>query len=133
METFSLLAVNNEITGRLKEFTTEEMKGSDTKLVIQKILHAHDLARNQNRLSMPMNQLETQEFLTADEKRYLENGGELTNNSEDLIKENTKVEVQVWSFRRDRQLCFALACMETETETMVDCNLLAIMRDAWRI
>ncbi|KAI3719955.1 hypothetical protein L6452_20861 [Arctium lappa] len=144
-------ATNNEKIERLKEFVTEEMKGSDLMLVIQKILYATDLAKNQNRLSMPINQLETLEFLTADEKRLLDTkDGEIDvpllgptlrmhanpmklkmwqlkttcnyvlrtgwnqfveSNSEDL-KEHRKV--QVWSFRRDQQLCFALVCLEND-------------------
>ncbi|KAI3719945.1 hypothetical protein L6452_20851 [Arctium lappa] len=139
---------NNKAIERLKKFITEEMKGSDLKLVIQKILYATDLAKNQNRLSMPINQLETLEFLTADEKRLLDTkegvidvpllGPRLRmhakpmkltkwrlkttcnyvlrtnwhqfveNNSEDLTV-NTKI--QMWSFRKDERLCFALACV----------------------
>ncbi|KAL4567639.1 hypothetical protein LXL04_023228 [Taraxacum kok-saghyz] len=51
----------------LEEFVANEMNGRDLTLVIKKILYASDLAKTQNRLSMPMNQLETLEFST--EKR----------------------------------------------------------------
>ncbi|KAI3766756.1 hypothetical protein L2E82_16827 [Cichorium intybus] len=140
--------VNNQVTRRLKEFITDYMNGKETKTVIQKTLFASDLKENLNRLNLPINQLETLDFLTETEKRDLENGKELqvpllgprlrmykkpmalkiwhlrttknyvliTNwnnfvkeNKEDL-KENTMI--QVWSFRRDHQLCFAIACLD---------------------
>ena len=40
-------------------------------LVIQKKLFASDLAGNQNRLTMPYNQLQTIDFLTEQERDYL--------------------------------------------------------------
>ncbi|KAJ9553460.1 hypothetical protein OSB04_017505 [Centaurea solstitialis] len=68
-------AVNNETTEGLKKFVTEELNGSDMKLVIQKTLYASDLAKNQNRLNMPINQLENPKFLTDDEKELLDRDG----------------------------------------------------------
>ncbi|KAM0047789.1 putative DNA-binding pseudobarrel domain superfamily [Helianthus debilis subsp. tardiflorus] len=128
------------------------MKGTDVKLVIQKTLYTSDTLKTQNRLNMPLNQLETDEFLTEDERTIIES---------DVPKENTievsllgptlemyelKMEltmwrlprtknyvlktnwyrfwldnkrrlqegskIQVWSFRRDQQLCFAITCVE---------------------
>ncbi|XP_024987866.1 B3 domain-containing protein At2g31420-like [Cynara cardunculus var. scolymus] len=139
--------ISNNTTERLKEFITGEMKGSDLKLVIQKILYATDLAKNQNRLSMPMNQLETLDFLTSDEKQLLDRDGEfkvpllgptlqmhtnpmtlrmwnLKSTSNYVLKTNwnqfveknkeyltANTTVQVWSFRREEKLCFAIACV----------------------
>ncbi|KAI3796236.1 hypothetical protein L1987_38903 [Smallanthus sonchifolius] len=144
--------VSNKVTDRLKEFVVNELKGTDMKLVIQKNLYHSDTIQSQNRLSMPMNQLETDDFLTMDEKRILN----IKNSKENEIKVplvgptlemyrfpmNLKmwhmastvnyvlkthwfefwedyaeylqedVKIQVWSFRRDEELCFAIACVE---------------------
>ncbi|XP_024987859.1 putative B3 domain-containing protein At3g24850 [Cynara cardunculus var. scolymus] len=140
-------AISNDTTDRLKRFITGEMKASNLKLVIQKILYATDLAKNQNRLSMPMNQLETLDFLTSDEKQLLDKYGEfkvpllgptlqmhtnpmtlrmwhlkttsnyvLKTNWNQFVEKNKEyltvnTKVQVWSFRREEQLCFAIACV----------------------
>nr|GEW53516.1 hypothetical protein [Tanacetum cinerariifolium] len=42
------LVVKNEVTERLQKFITDEMNGSDLKLVIQKVLYLSDLAPRQN-------------------------------------------------------------------------------------
>ncbi|XP_042757755.1 B3 domain-containing protein At3g25182 [Lactuca sativa] len=133
---------------RLEEFITNEMNGKDLKLLLKKTLYESDLSKNQNRLSMPMNQLEKNiEFLTENEKHDLENGKEfevgllgprlglhkksmmmkmwrlkstssyvLKTNWNEFVEENKKdlkphSEIQVWSFRKDNQLLFALLCV----------------------
>ncbi|KAL8213913.1 hypothetical protein R6Q57_003362 [Mikania cordata] len=63
--------VTNETTKRLKEFIANEMKGTDMKLVIQKTLYKSDNVKGLNRLNMPMNQLENDDFLTVDEIQIL--------------------------------------------------------------
>ncbi|CAH1416810.1 unnamed protein product [Lactuca virosa] len=63
-------------TRRLKNFITTEMNGKDMTVVINKKLYESDLLESQNRLSMPMKQLKTDEFLTENEKQDLENGKE---------------------------------------------------------
>ncbi|PWA76032.1 hypothetical protein CTI12_AA199430 [Artemisia annua] len=142
--------VSNEVTERLKEFiTSDEMNGSDMKLVIQKTLHMSDLKSDQNRLNLPFNQLETQEFLTDEEKRELEDNKAievrlvgpslqmyeepmtlkiwsmsctknyvLITNWNHFVADNIKdlkkhSKIQLWAFRKDQQLCFALAVVET--------------------
>nr|XP_043626958.1 putative B3 domain-containing protein At2g27410 [Erigeron canadensis] len=136
--------VGNEVIEKLKHFITGKMNGVDMQLVIRKKLYKSDLERGLNRLSMPANQVETQEFLTEDEKRILEqeedievrlvgptlkmykeplklkmwtmnqsynyvlitNWNHFVANHKEVLREGTKI--QVWSFRRNRQLCFAL-------------------------
>ncbi|KAJ9553459.1 hypothetical protein OSB04_017504 [Centaurea solstitialis] len=141
-------AVSNETTERLKKLVTEEMNCSELKLVIQKPLYASDLAKNQNRLNMPINQLETAKFLRPHEEPLLDGDGGwiavpllgptlkfhenpmrlakwhmkstsnyiLKTNWIEFVEANPKdltlnTMVQVWSFRRDEQLCFALVCV----------------------
>ncbi|XP_035840902.1 putative B3 domain-containing protein At3g24850 [Helianthus annuus] len=144
--------VINEVTEQLKEFIVNEMKGTDVKLVIQKTLYTSDTLKTQNRLNMPLNQLETDEFLTEDERTIIESVVPKENTIEVSLlgptlemyelkmeltmwhllrtknyvlktnwhrfwfdnkrhlKEGSKI--QVWSFRRDQQLCFAITCVE---------------------
>nr|GEY06520.1 hypothetical protein [Tanacetum cinerariifolium] len=141
---------SNEVTERLKEFiTSDEMHGSELKLVIQKTLHMSDLKSDQNRLNLPFKQLVTQEFLTDEEKRELEDNKAievrlvgptlqmyeepmtfkirsmsctknyvLITNWNHFVADNIKdlkefSKIQLWSFRKDQQLCFALAVVET--------------------
>ncbi|GJZ19814.1 B3 domain-containing protein, DNA-binding pseudobarrel domain protein [Tanacetum coccineum] len=142
--------VSNEVTERLKEFiTSDEMYGSELKLVIQKTLHTSDLKSDQNRLNLPFKQLVTQEFLTDEEKRELGDNKAievrlvgptlqmyeepmtfkirsmsctknyvLITNWNHFVADNIKdlkefSKIQLWSFRKDQQLCFALAVVET--------------------
>ncbi|KAJ0764000.1 putative DNA-binding pseudobarrel domain superfamily [Helianthus annuus] len=144
--------VTNEITQRLDEFIVSEMKGTDVKPVIQKMLYKSDTLKTQNRLNMPFNQLQTNKFLTEDERQIVESDVPKENNIEvsllgptlemyklkmeltmwpmlstynyvlkinwyqfwfdnkKHLKEGSKI--QVWSFRRDQQLCFAIMCVE---------------------
>ncbi|KAL7605251.1 putative B3 domain-containing protein At3g24850 [Lactuca sativa] len=69
--------VKNHITQELEEFITNELEGTEAKVVIQKTLFSSDLRKNQNRLSMPMKQLKPDEFLRKNEKEDFENGMEL--------------------------------------------------------
>ncbi|GKD76014.1 B3 domain-containing protein, DNA-binding pseudobarrel domain protein, partial [Tanacetum coccineum] len=69
--------VKNEVTERLQKFITDEMNGSDLKLVIQKVLYMSDLKPDQNRLNLPQKQLITEDFLSDDERRILESEGEI--------------------------------------------------------
>ncbi|PWA91160.1 hypothetical protein CTI12_AA078490 [Artemisia annua] len=64
--------ISNVVTERLKEHITHELNGTNIMLVIQKQLIASDLGQNQNRLSMPFNQMQTHDFLTPDEKALLD-------------------------------------------------------------
>ncbi|GKA62903.1 DNA-directed DNA polymerase [Tanacetum coccineum] len=141
--------VKNEVTEQLESCIRETIKGSDIKLVIQKLLYMSDLKKSQNRLNMPINQLETKDFLTNEEKTDLESVKEIvvpllgptlrmyaepmklkirpmgrTNNYVLMNKWNNFVEenkdylkqlstIQLWSFRVDQQLCFALAVVES--------------------
>ncbi|KAF5778562.1 putative DNA-binding pseudobarrel domain superfamily [Helianthus annuus] len=50
------------------------MKGTDVRVVIQKKLFDSDTRHGLNRLNMPVNQLQTNEFLTVDEKEHLRKG-----------------------------------------------------------
>nr|GEX20079.1 pectinesterase inhibitor [Tanacetum cinerariifolium] len=70
--------VKNEVTERLQKFITcDEMNGSEPKLVIQKVLYMSYLKQYQNRLSLPLKNLETEDFLTIEEKLALENENEI--------------------------------------------------------
>ncbi|KAI3796234.1 hypothetical protein L1987_38900 [Smallanthus sonchifolius] len=139
--------VDDDTTERLKRFITGEMYGIHMKLVIQKILYESDMSTNQNRLNLPVKQLEIHpdEFLTADEKRTVDESKEgievrvvgpmlqmyekslwlkmwhmkhsnnyvLKKNWNNFAADNKGVlkrdtVIQVWSFRKDRQLCFAI-------------------------
>ncbi|GJZ56580.1 DNA-directed DNA polymerase [Tanacetum coccineum] len=141
--------VKNEVTEQLESCIRETIKGSEIKLVIQKHLYMSDLIKSQNRLNMPINQLETKDFLTDEEKTDLESGKEIvvpllgptlrmyaepmklkiwhmprTNNyvlmnkwydfveaNKDYLKHLSTI--QLWSFRVDHQLYFALAVVES--------------------
>ncbi|GJY56302.1 B3 domain-containing protein, DNA-binding pseudobarrel domain protein [Tanacetum coccineum] len=140
--------VKNEVTERLQKFITDEMNGSDLKLVIQKVLYMSDLDPGQNRLNLPLKQLLTEDFLSDEERSILESDGEIevrlvgpnlkmfkepmglkiwdmtrTSNlvlkskwkqfveeNKDYLKELSMI--QIWSFRKDQQLCFALAVVD---------------------
>lgn len=141
--------VKNEVTERLQKFITDDMNGSDLKLVIQKALFMSDLKPDQNRLNLPRKQLITEDFLSDDEKRILESGkkeievrlvgptlkmykepmglkiwgmartenfvlktkwNQFVEENKDYLKQLSKI--QVWSFRKDQQLCFALAVVD---------------------
>ncbi|GJU78145.1 B3 domain-containing protein, DNA-binding pseudobarrel domain protein [Tanacetum coccineum] len=145
--------VKNEVTERLQKFITgDEMNGSEPKLVIQKVLYMSDLKQDQNRLSMPFRKLETEDFLTIEEKLALENENEIEvrlvgptlkmykepmrliiwnmTNTRNLVlktnwyrfvednKEHLKElsKIQLWSFRKDQQLCFAIAVVARPPE-----------------
>ena len=70
--------VKNEVTETLQKFiTSDEMNGAELKLVIQKVLYMSDLKQDQNRLSLPLNQLITEDFLTTEERWELENKKEM--------------------------------------------------------
>nr|GEX24925.1 putative B3 domain-containing protein At3g24850 [Tanacetum cinerariifolium] len=72
------VTTSNEVTERLQKFITgDEVNGSEPKLVIQKVLYMSDLKQNQNRLSLPLKKLETEDFLTIEEKLALENENEI--------------------------------------------------------
>ncbi|PWA19998.1 hypothetical protein CTI12_AA629780 [Artemisia annua] len=138
--------VKNEVTEKLQKFiTSDEMNGSELKLVIQKVLYMSDLKKDQNRLSLPFKQLITEDFLTTEERWELVNKKEmevrvvgptlemykepmslaiwpmkkthnlvLKTNWYHFVKENKEhlkelSKIQVWSFRKNQQLCFALA------------------------
>nr|GEZ41890.1 hypothetical protein [Tanacetum cinerariifolium] len=69
--------VKSEVTEQLESCIRETLKGSDMKLVIQKLLYMSDLRKSQNRLNIPINQLETKDFLTDEEKTDLHSGKEI--------------------------------------------------------
>ncbi|GJT74691.1 B3 domain-containing protein, DNA-binding pseudobarrel domain protein [Tanacetum coccineum] len=145
--------VKNEVTERLQKFITgDEMNGSEPKLVIQKVLYMSDLKQDQNRLMLPFKKLETEDFLTIEEKLALENENEIEvrlvgptlkmykepmrlviwnmTNTRNLVlktnwyrfvednKEHLKElsKIQLWSFRKDQQLCFAIAVVARPPE-----------------
>ncbi|MFS7943712.1 putative DNA-binding pseudobarrel domain superfamily [Helianthus anomalus] len=94
--------VTNEITQRLNEFIVNEMKGTDVKLVIQKTLYKSDTLKTQNRLNMPFNQLETNQFLTEDERQIVvsdvpkENNIEVSLLGPTLEMYKLKMELTMW-------------------------------------
>ncbi|GKD59848.1 B3 domain-containing protein, DNA-binding pseudobarrel domain protein [Tanacetum coccineum] len=95
---------SKEATTQLKEFINEIM-GSDMKLVIQKTLFQSDLKRSQNRLNMPFNQVETHDFLTDEEIRFLDR------KADDAEIEVCLVGPNLQMFKKpikDEQLCFAV-------------------------
>ncbi|KAL4586516.1 hypothetical protein LXL04_011152 [Taraxacum kok-saghyz] len=143
---------SNEVTRRLKEYIVNEKNGTEVKMVIQKTLYQSDLEKSQNRLNMPINQLQTLDFLREDEKRLLDNdknievgllgprlkmheksmvlkkwpmrstfnyvlitnwNGFVKENQEDLKKDTR---IQVWSFRKEGKLHFAIACLASSIE-----------------
>ncbi|KAJ0829587.1 putative DNA-binding pseudobarrel domain superfamily [Helianthus annuus] len=140
--------VNNDSIVRMKRFITGEMYGLDMKLVIQKVLYESDMKKDQNRLNMPIKQLETKphEFLTDDEIRMVDKDGievravgsmmqmyakplrlkkwpmkktdnyVLKTNWNNFVADNEGLKkdkmIQVWAFRKDRQLCFAIVPVE---------------------
>lgn len=127
------------------------------KLVIQKCLYPTDLVGNNNRLSIPFNQILNRDFLTAEEGRHLDSYDETKKNNKnymkvkmvgaspemetvvklarwDMLKKKGKtsssyvingkwrdvvkksrlkpeMEVQLWSFRVERDLCFAFVIL----------------------
>ncbi|XP_071713805.1 B3 domain-containing protein At2g31720-like [Rutidosis leptorrhynchoides] len=143
--------INNEVTELLKRLI-DEINGSDLKLLIQKRLYHSDLRGCQNRLTIPMNQMQKNcEFLSPDEENILvdkQRGIEvglmgpklqmynkkmvlrkfcmshtssyvLSNNWNQFVrdymndlKENTMI--QVWSFRRNQELVFAVVVVGDE-------------------
>nr|GFB21025.1 hypothetical protein [Tanacetum cinerariifolium] len=144
---------SNEVTERLQKFITgDEINGSEPKLVIQKVLYKSDLKQDQNRLSLPLKKLETEDFLTIEEKLALENENEievrlvgptlkmykepmrlviwnmtytrnlvLKTNWYRFVEENKEhlkelSKIQLWSFRKDQQLCFAIAVVARPPE-----------------
>ncbi|KAL8213915.1 hypothetical protein R6Q57_003364 [Mikania cordata] len=155
-------SVTNETTKRLKEFIANEMKGTDMKLVIQKTLYKSDTEKGLNRLNMPMNQLENDDFLTVDEIQILNKRTQKVNEIEvrllgptlEMYKDPMKLKmwhmsstanyvltthwhrfwvenkvhlpkdakIQVWSFRRDQQLCFAVVCVEELKNMHGECS-----------
>nr|GEY62435.1 hypothetical protein [Tanacetum cinerariifolium] len=107
--------VKNEVTERLQKFITNEMNGLDLKLVIQKVLYMSDLAPRQNRLNLLLKQLLTEDFLSDQERRILESNREIkwkqfVEENKDYLKELSMI--QIWSFHKDQQLCFALAVVD---------------------
>ncbi|GKE73303.1 B3 domain-containing protein-like protein [Tanacetum coccineum] len=66
--------ISNVVTERLKEHIAHELNGTNIMLVIQKQLFSADLSRDQNRLNLPGNQLQTHDFLTPDENERLDKG-----------------------------------------------------------
>ncbi|GJY87029.1 ribonuclease H-like domain-containing protein [Tanacetum coccineum] len=144
------VVVSNEVTTLLKGFI-DKIMGSDMKLVIQKMLFESDLKRSQNRLNMSFKQVETHDFLTDEEIRFLDRKSDdaeievqlvgpnlqmfnkpmclkiwnMTNTKNYVLKTNwcdfveankkvlkEKATIQVWSFRKDEQLCFAVVCVD---------------------
>ncbi|KAL4586520.1 hypothetical protein LXL04_011156 [Taraxacum kok-saghyz] len=63
--------VSNEVTQRLKEYIVNEKNGTEVKVLIQKTLFKSDLKKSQNRLNMPIKQLETLDFLKEHEKQLI--------------------------------------------------------------
>ncbi|GKA82129.1 B3 domain-containing protein, DNA-binding pseudobarrel domain protein [Tanacetum coccineum] len=144
--------VSNEVITEYLKFI-DEVKGSDMKLVIQKTLFQSDLKRSQNRLNMPFKQVETHDFLTDEEIRFLGskigNDGievrlvgpnlqmfmkpmrltiwNMSGNKNYVLKTNwcdfveankmvlkERATIQVWSFRKDEQLCFAVVRVDEQ-------------------
>ncbi|GJS00002.1 B3 domain-containing protein, DNA-binding pseudobarrel domain protein [Tanacetum coccineum] len=93
------VVVSNKVTTLLKEFIGEIM-GSDVKLVIQKTLFESDLKRSQNRLNMPFKQVETNDFLTDEEIRFLDRKSDDAEIKVQLVGPNLQM--------KDEQLCFAV-------------------------
>nr|GEU45342.1 B3 domain-containing protein, DNA-binding pseudobarrel domain protein [Tanacetum cinerariifolium] len=98
--------VKNEMTERLQKFITDEMNGSDLKLVIQKVLYMSDLAPRQNRLNLPLKQLLTEDFLSDQERWILESDGEIKVR---LVGPNLKMfkepmELKIWDTTRTNNL-----------------------------
>ncbi|PWA37504.1 hypothetical protein CTI12_AA589940 [Artemisia annua] len=140
--------VKNEVTEQLESYIRETLKGSEIKLVIQKLLYKIDTSKSQIGLNLLSKQLETKDFLTDEEKKDLKSGKEivvqllgptlrmhdepvklkiqptpstknyvLMSNWKIFLEENKDYlkhlsTIQLWSFRVDRQLCFALAVVE---------------------
>ncbi|XP_071708916.1 uncharacterized protein [Rutidosis leptorrhynchoides] len=141
--------IRNDVTERLKQFIVgDEINGSELTLVIQKMLYDSDMKDDQNRLTMPCNQLETFDFLKAHEKELLDakdqfvvqvmgptlrmydqkltlkmwsvnstrsyvlktNWNDFREEYKDVLVETAIV--QVWSFRKDGNLCFAIVVVE---------------------
>ena len=67
-----------------------EMGGDDPKCVIQKYLSPSDVSRNNNRLSIPVNQVLYPDFLRGDEKEKVK--VRVENNKKKRKKKQTKIE-----------------------------------------
>nr|GEW08333.1 B3 domain-containing protein, DNA-binding pseudobarrel domain protein [Tanacetum cinerariifolium] len=98
--------VKNEMTERLQKFITDEMNGSDLKLVIQKVLYMSDLAPGQNRLNLPLKQLLTEDFSSDEERWILQSDGEI---KVSLVGPNLKMfkepmELKIWDMTRTSNL-----------------------------
>ncbi|XP_071708959.1 B3 domain-containing protein At2g32645-like [Rutidosis leptorrhynchoides] len=146
--------VYNDVTKRLKKFIENEMNGSEINVLIQKHITESDTRRNLNRLNMPMLQVLTHDFLTEDEKHYLDMNMEIevplvgpnlrmyeelmdlkvwsmSSSKNYVLKrcwfdfwEKNEVDlkegelIQVWSFRIENRLCFAIACVNKPVTNM---------------
>ncbi|XP_071708955.1 B3 domain-containing protein At2g32645-like [Rutidosis leptorrhynchoides] len=146
--------VYNDVTRRLKEYIKNEMNGSEINVLIQKHIIESDTRSYVNRLNIPMNQVLTHDFLTEDEKRYLDMHKEIevqlvgpnlqmyeesmdfkvwsmSSSKNYVLKrcwfdfwEKNKVDlqegelIQVWSFRVEDRLCFAIACVNKPVTNM---------------
>ncbi|KAK9078991.1 hypothetical protein SSX86_000660 [Deinandra increscens subsp. villosa] len=139
------MAVSSE---QLREFIAIEMRGSDIKLVIEKVVYESDTLKAFNRFIMPINQLSNNDFLKPHEIHILTNTKESNRGidvsllgptlkmyekpmrlkmwrmgnsvnyvfatawhafwaeNEQYLKKESKI--QIWSFRVDGQLCFAV-------------------------
>ncbi|PWA91058.1 hypothetical protein CTI12_AA094560 [Artemisia annua] len=139
----------DDVITQLQEFImSDEINGSDIKLVIQKMVCTRRIA-TQNWLNMPFKKVETHDFLTPEEKQVLGDGSEievplvgpdyqmykkpmslkiggkwrnknyiLKTNWSDFVEANKNVlkegtAIQVWSFRKGEQLCFAVVSVWT--------------------
>ena len=69
-----------------------EMGGDDPKCVIQKYLSPSDVSRNNNRLSIPVNQVLYPDFLRGDEKEKVKVKVRVENNKKKRKKKQTKIE-----------------------------------------
>ncbi|XP_021909293.1 putative B3 domain-containing protein At2g27410 [Carica papaya] len=80
----------------------KEMQGNDHQepiLVIQKRLFASDLVQNNNRLSVPLNQVRT-EFLTPEENRSLDNNSKLSVNIIEPSLQVSDITLTRWEMRK---------------------------------
>ena len=91
-------ALEDAIAARFQNYIINDLNGYDMKRIIRKKLYASDISKTQSRLSMPMKQLETHEFLTDYEKQELENEKEFPVRllGPSMRMHNTSMMLKIW-------------------------------------
>ncbi|KAK9076242.1 hypothetical protein SSX86_004575 [Deinandra increscens subsp. villosa] len=104
---------------QLKEFIAIEMRGSDIKLVFQKVFYRSDTLKSLNMLNMPINQLQNNDFLNSHEINILNGTGPKEINAIEvpllgptLKMHKTQMRLKMWRMRNNVNYVLATAWHE---------------------